>query len=810
MIKIQDDFVLTEQVTMKKTKIRLTTLAVFLLLFVLTLGLAVGSVIPAKKASAATYKSTEIFSAGTGGTVAASEKNADGDSYVQFAFSNEGVVNYRRNLALKWHERDKSADKTDDETDDETGDETEGGEEATEPSLSGVLKYLSFGFSFGDINFSRFSLVFESAEENISKDGTSKNSVVFKNADGVISVAVKGSSDQDNEEWEKSAEFTEINVSDGVNFRIDEEDCTIGEFAVYINETFVGKLSNIGGYYLEYLSSASSTPRVPVAFVADELQEGKNEQIVLVKELNGQSFKLNDDGLVVDNAAPVLVLNETVYEFTLGKKWSLSPVAIDVCDSSVTISRYYYMLKKDDEGVYVKGEAKDYKTLTTSTFFMPADDSGEQEQYVSVRFQLTDDAGIKDDVDSYVYLSWYAAESAVVTKGEGENAFDYILVNRNEEGPYYIGVTANDETKGNEASDEATEAAEAYQQAVTEAAKDLSAGNGSYFYLPSLRRLIGSDHADYRNLKFNVYYYKQSQAVGDSASSATSLSYNGLKFEINEKGKYLFCVLATDASSNSMMYYVDGELVSVSSTNIWDIEEIPKFSFEVSYSGATVEDPGEQSLGYRDSKYSVSSFEIVALPGYEAEYTLYFLDEDAMQSANIEKPFDSYSDLVEKIGEYYDQLKDYLIPIGEYNSDVKKDDDAWERTDNDYYWYPDSLTFVPVKVGYYVVQLTLTEAALPGSVVNSYQVIDVRNPIDSPPDSTYWLENNIVSVVLFSISAILAIIIVILFVVKPSDKNVDEVDLEKLKKIEGRKKAVLGDKTAQKDKAEETDKTDEE
>lgn len=38
-----------------------------------------------------------------------------------------------------------------------------------------------------------------------------------------------------------------------------------------------------------------------------------------------------------------------------------------------------------------------------------------------------------------------------------------------------------------------------------------------------------------------------------------------------------------------------------------------------------------------------------------------------------------------------------------------------------------------------------------------------------------------VSVVLFSISAVLGVIILVLLLVKPSDKSLDEVDLRKLK-----------------------------
>ncbi len=750
---------------MIKTKFRSKVILALSVILALVLSLAIGMLIPSFNASAETYSPSTIFSAGTGGKIGSSE--GDGDQYVQFTLSDGGAVYFRRDLALKWYESSEE--------------ETEG------RANPGALKYLTLGFSFSELNFKTFSLVFESAEENISKDNTATNSVVFQNGDGKVSVAVKNASEQTNDDWNEAG--VEVDVSDGVLFTIDETDCNIGEFAAYVNGTYIGTLTNIGGYFLEYLSTASDTPRVPLAFVADELLEDAESQLVLIKELNSQTFELDEDGKVTDNAVPVLVLNEKIYAYTLGKQWSLTYEAIDVCDTSVTVSRYYYMLEKDGDS-YVKAEDDEYSTLTTSTFLLPADDTGDEEQYVSIRFQLKDDAGITDDNDGYIYLSWYAADNAVVSLGEGENAFDYIRVNRNQEGPYYIGISPNDELKSNDVSDETLNAIEEYQQAVSEAAEDLSAGEGAYFYMPSLRGLIGSDHADYRNLTFSVYYYKQSQASGATASSATSLKYNALKFEINEVGRYLFCVLAEDSTSNAMMYYFDGDLVEVTSSNIWDIDEIPKFTFEVSYSGAKVENPGEQSLGYRDSTYSIESFEIVALSGYETEYTLYYLDETTMQQDGVQAPFSSYADLVENIADYYEALQTYLIKINEYNDDVSEDDDAWDRTDNDYYWYPSSLSFVAVEVGYYVVELNVTEAVLPGNVVTAYQVIDVRNPIDTPPDVSQWLQNNIAAVVLFSISAVLLIVIIILFVVKPADKTVDEVDLAKLKKMENRKKGV--------------------
>ena len=127
------------------------------------------------------------------------------------------------------------------------------------------------------------------------------------------------------------------------------------------------------------------------------------------------------------------------------------------------------------------------------------------------------------------------------------------------------------------------------------------------------------------------------------------------------------------------------------------------------------------------------------------------------------------------------------MPINVYNDDVTEDDEEWEDTDNDYAWDPESsLSFTPQESGIYFVGLTVTEQT--GATVSSYMAIEVRNPVDIIPGVSQWLQNNTVSVVLFSISAVLAVIIIVLFVVKPSDKTVEEVDLEKLKGRKTKKK----------------------
>ncbi len=760
---------------MSKVKLRLITVLAFFALLVFALGI-VFCLPSAAKADAATYTPSAVFSAGTGGQVGASDAEEGETSYVRFSLSDGGKVHFRRHLALRWYEAAPSSEEEDNATE---------GSEADSPANPAAQKYLSMTFSFPEIAFNTYEIAFESGEENISKEGKAINTVVFFYEDGALKAAVKDAKNQDtdNAELEKT-ELALTALTDDIVLTIDEENVSIGEFNVYLNGTKIGTFTNIGGYYLEYRSSSSTTPNTPVTFTA-ALSEGSETQTVLMKELNGQTFEV-EDGNVTDNADPVLVLSGSVYAFRLGQSFSLTYQAMDVCDDSVSVTRSYYMLKENEEGGYDLPTDDDYGTLTTSTVFVPATDTGAEEQYVSIRFKLDD--GTNTPV--YAYLTWYAADGVTVTKGEGADAFDYIPVNRDQEGPKYLGISYTEENGEyvNTVTDEATAAAEAYQEALDEIAAGLSAGSGAYIYLPSLRALLGSDCADYRDLKFSIYYYKESASEGNSASSSTSLNYNALKLEISEMGLYRFRVLATytkGTSTYSVQLVQDGELVDVTSSNIWDIDEIPEFTFEVDYDGATVEDPGEQSEGYRDSTYTFSSFDIVALSGYETEYALFRFDTDNLPEGESAP---TYSEFVENIDKYMEDeaYDDCRITISEYNSDITEDDEKWDRTDNDYYWNPSSsLSFVPQVTGIYVLRAIVTDAQIPGYTVSAYEAVSVRNPIDTIPGESQWLQNNVLSVVLFSISAILLVVIVVLVIVKPSEKNVEAVNLEKLK---GKKK----------------------
>lgn len=709
---------------MSKLKNRILTIVLLVALF---LGAMVGALVPVHRADATSYSAKNVFYAGSNGEVLTPSE--EGVNYVQLSLANGGVVNYRHDLALNWYEG------------------------------KGVEKYLELKFSFAELKFDTFTVTLESEQENVTKDDKTTNAIVFtrtqeEGSEAVVTVAAK-CGDEDAQEAKR------IDDANGM-IVISLADKREGEYTVFVNNEEIGKIDNIGGSYCDYLSGSNG--RIPLAFSATVT--GDEKQLVNVVSLNGQSFELKD-GMIEDNADPVLVLNSKINSFPLAQKFSLSYQAIDVLKDSVTVTRQYYIYSDSDEKV-------DYASLSTSTYLLPKED-GAEEAYVSIRFLLSDGRTKEgDEEDTYVYLSWYAADGAVVAYGET----DYIPLVRNKIGPAYSCIQVDDANKTQ--TFVSNEAYEAYVAEVERVASESNAGEGSYFYLPSLRGLISDDQTDYSDLKFSIYYKNQSSAT---ASSQTALTSSSLRFEIEKEGDYSFRVLATDKLGNGMMLYVDGELTLVTSSNIWDIEEIPQFNFSVKSKGATIEAPGEQSKGYIGSTYSVSSFDIVALDGYQVKYNLYFFDQTAYLAA-IGNVMPTYKEMVEDPALY----ADYLVEIREYDSSVEEGDAAWENTDNDYEWYSSAKSFKPQEAGYYFVKATVVDSVYWKDQVSAYQVIEVSNPVDVIEGESNWLQNNMTTVILLSIAGVLLVALIVVLLI-PVDRSVEEVDLKTLKTTKKSKKS---------------------
>ncbi len=869
---------------MSKAKLRLFTIFALAVLCVFTLGLALSFLPRGHAAYAATYTPSQIFEPLNGAKVEAAEVGEEETSYVQFTLAKGSSVEYRRDLALKWFVEDKENVQTG----------------VVESGLvdPGVARHFTMTFAFGTVAFESFDITFQSDEENVTKDGQTTNALHFAydSEQDKLTVAVRDAEFEEDDEDAPEAIHTIANAADDLAFEFVEDPEVPGNFDVLLNEEKIGAFTNIGGYYLEYRSTAASSPQLPMLFEATlpETAEEDAAQTLLMKELNGQTFKVNADGTVEDNAPAVLVINEKIYSFRLGQRFSLTYEAIDVCDRSVSVTRQYYMLKREkpaegDEAAtqyYLKPTDSEYSTLSaSSTFFMPTEDNVEggaeegEKAYVSIRFKLDDGT---DDNDTFVYLTWYAAQEDVVeVKGDKEadgtahqqvvgyncsdpncshykedgayytvadyeklsqdatctgtvttenedgtekreactkkvseytaveegNYFDYIVVDREVKGPHFVGLTPDDSSKTNTSdwsgtkNDQDLDALDVYQDRVAEAAENVSAGDGSYFYLPSLRTLIESDYADYRNLRFNIYYLKPRAAAGSTPSSATSLRYNNLRFEVDQVGPYTFRVIAQDAAGNAMKYYnEDGELVTVTASNIFEIGGIPEFTFDIGYTGPEIKEPGSQTTAYNKQNYSISSFDIIALEGYDAEYKLYsFAPAEAEQKEyGVEELVDLFDELTAKkdgndlfdeankdntVGEVkFSDLTSRMEEIRVYDPSVKEKDAKWDDTDNAYEWDPESsLSFTPQATGLYVVEIEVIDGTYPGLTAHAYKVIEVTNESDILYGSSNWIKNNTTAIILFAISAVLLIAIILLLVIKPNEKNLKEVDLASLK-----------------------------
>lgn len=768
---------------MKKSKSKILNL-----LLAASLGVAIGTATvggalllsPEKASAAETYKPTNVFSALSSASIA-----ADGEDKTKMAFTipNGGSVQYRRDLALTWHE--------------------------------GVnAEYLSFSFEVKEFNFATLTVALETAAAASQKESKAVNKIVFETKEEKVLVKVGEKTD---DESVVGIEYDKAALADRIQISLTKTGASVpneGEYFVMMKvgesaEAAIGSFTNIGSSFAEYASSSSSTPITPLSLTV-KMPDGATDakSVIYFHELNKQSFALNDDGEVTDTAKPVLVVNEEISSFALGTPFSLEYELIDVLDTTVSKTLQYYQYKPNNE------EAK-YKELKTTTYFYDtaydSDGDGKTDttvykkdgqEYISVRFKLEDDSHKGDDNAAIYYLSWYAASTVTPTLGGATASVDgnYISANRNDEAPKYA-PTFN------------AEAVEAYQAKVTEAAKDVNAGSSSYVYLPSLRGIITDNDTGYTSLKFNVYFRTRTS----DTTSSTNLAYDKLKITTATDGLYEFKIAAVDKSGNTMKATVDGEEVTVGSDNIWDADEIPSFTFEVANNGLKIDEESDydrSDKGTIDVEYSLSEFDVNSVDSdYGKDYFLYIFDLDLFRSKfpTVSLVSDDLSKIAYKdINSEYDFasvedgdyeaffLKKYAQKLAAnldgVTAEALIEEDSDGRTiirkigeqqtsvndkvypDNKYEWNPTDRTFLPNEESIFLVFGVFTDSVLPGEAVMAYKVVEVEATIDTIHGDTQWLKNNIASVILFSIAAVMLILIIILLLVKPSDETLEDVD----------------------------------
>ena len=765
---------------------------------------------------AVTYELSTIFSA-TDATLGANDNKV-----TTFTLSDGGSVTLKRNLAYKWYSAKASAE------------------------------YLTLKFAFAYTKFEEVAFEFDAPSAWATKEDKATNTVKFAKTESGYEVSVN---DGEAKQVADIAKDMTLELDAGA---VD------GEFAVLLsndtlNKAPIGKFVNVGANYATYTYGEklplTVSAEMPTATTSDST-------VVLFKELNGQKFDaLTDENKIEDKTAPVLVVNEEIDGFLLGSAFALDYTVVDVLKKdSLTKNLTYYQYNPTKTGDLTDD---DYKTLDTSVYFMDTTFvDGEdtttvfakyQKEFVSVKAEIGDGTNTAD-----IDLSWYAKE-AVTQIGGVDTQTPYIKIDRNEEGAKYNTTyienvlvdegmpTEHWETRFYEdkfKGDTADAPAKAFYESLEDATKDVTAGSNSYVYFPSFKWFI-NDNNGYRNLKFTISYKSPSSAT---ASASTGLSHSALKLAVADEGTYQFKIFAVDKAGNTMKYYnEDGEKVEITTDNVWDIEEIPYFTFNIANKGLKVEDPDKakdrKASVILNKTYTLDAIDAVGANDLQEDYALYKVDfnkynadaETGKKLTQSALSAVSYEDLATEIqafkasGSAYNQtylkalesknyyevyllayskllaeeigapstdktvvekIRSCFVEIKEYDARITEENgaDEWNAY-NKYNWLPASKSFSTVEEGSFLIVADYWEKLTPAVRATAYKLVVVESEADKIKGETNWFKNNIVSVILFSVAGVMLILIIILLLVKPSDETLEDVDAKaKAKKNETKKK----------------------
>ena len=759
------------------------------------------------------YEISKIF-AGTNAVLDAQ------DNTTAFSVSNGGSVRFKSNLAYKWQ------------------------------SAKDQSEYLNLTFAFKDTNFTTVSFDFETNSAWATKEDKATNTVEFKKGASDYIVAINGKDVMTVAAADINKDM-KLSLSESATAKDGEfiVSLKVGDVAATVTDAENCKFVNVGAYYSAY-SFDKMNPLSIKATIPTDADADHDETVILLKNINGQAFNaLGTDKRIVDDTAPVMVVNEDIDGFLLGSTFSLDYTVVDVLKKDIASAdkklTYYQYNPNNLDGV----KTEDYKTLDSSVYFTDTvyTDTATNEQttvfkelgaeYVSVKSSISDGTNTAE-----VDLSWYAKTTREI------DSVVYIPVDKNADGAKYTFVTANESTSKNDFDESVYVNSEAYKyfmNALNEEAASKSAGSNATVNIPSLKWFI-NDNNGYRNLKFTISY---KTPTSDTASTSSNLSYQSLKLSVAEEGTYQFKIFATDKLGNPMKYYdEDGVLVDVAAANIWDIEQIPYFTFTINNQGLSIDSSKDTASTRKTSvllnkTYTFADIQVTGADSIQEKYALYRVDfnkynataesgKKLTQSALSNIAFAEINNEIEKYknssnanytvyqtavatGNYFDlyltayakllavqigvsttnteeiaKIKSCFVAIDEYDSRITEENAPTEwNAYNKYKWQPKSQSFYTKEEGSYIVVADYYEKLLPSVRISAYKVVNVESEADVIKGESEWLKNNATSVVMFSIAGVMFIFIIILLLVKPSDETLEDVDKKAKKQAKKEKKA---------------------
>lgn len=752
-----------------------------------------------------TLNGTNVFYTGVDAasiaTVRLDDDSEDGyTDYTAFHMSDGQSVTFRKNLAYNWWEADENG--------------------------YGVNKKFEMTIGFEDISFSSYVIGFQSQQYNITEDGVSDNYLVFKPSDGALELYISESEEvaEDEEPSVVLEDYSSITVAFG--------QFADGDYSILVNGEEEGLFVNVRENYASYVSSGDSAA-TPITFTVHFDESAADDAAVdmIMYSLNGQSFEVFDaeyddegalsGGTIHDDKAPVVCLDTGLNYLTYGDEVDIDYTVIDVIASSPRSTVKYYVLTNaqfnsedfdynntaDEDELFMEvTTSSDYRLLRDQYTYVPdLTDSGVVENelgystygLVKVCLYVRDTTSSRAQTAD-VFMDWYVPQDYKVDistiKGvESTASSTFIRMLEDAQGATYADESVVDlETY----KAYIVRVQEEYQAKIDAYIADenvypdgLHASSESNLYLPDFSGYVTDNLGGYTDLKYSIYYRTS------STGSTTNLDYNALAMTVSEADvTYRFTIYVSDAAGNPM-YYPDenGELQTISTENIWDedfAELLPFFEVSVDYRAATVEEPGTQSVGYVGSTYNSASFDIKGVSGtYSATYNLYIFDRDAFYAATgVELSyndvvdnayalfFDSYED---ENGNTYENTRQYFTLV--------TDEEDYE----DYEWNSTNVTFVPQDPSeFYVVRLTLKDTGLSNQVTDSFLVVRASARAAEIYGEDNWVQNNIASIVLFSVAGVFFIAFVVLLIVKPKDKgdiDVIAADVEQKKAKKSKK-----------------------
>ena len=450
----------------------------------------------------------------SGATLESDSQNEGNYTHLTYSVSDGGTVAFRRDMALKWFALSSA-----------------------ENSNKGEVHRFSTEFSFAELNFTSFTLTMETTEMSQSKEGKAVNTIVFTPAEsGGLTVSVNGK--------EGTLTYT---AGDAILVAFTDDD-TNGTFEVSVSNatqtgSVEGAFTNIGKNFADYASASSDTPITPLTYGA-ETEDGA-EVLLTVRSLNEQSFALDSENRINDNAVPVLVIDSEIKQFVLGTQFDFEMTALDVCDSSISSSdrtSYYKTNPAENDVVFENGALKvsettgeDDEAVTTDIYtewesdryFFEGDFEGDP-RAISIGVSLTDDS----DNTGWYLVEWYGTYDAD-SAGSGYG-IPVVEPEADSDVRPDAGFYTWSEQSGEKPVADGT--ASTYQDAVNAATKDadgnqIQVGTGAYFYLPSLKAYISDTTCGYTDMEFTIYY----TVNNGSTSSNSGLSYDELSLELTEE-----------------------------------------------------------------------------------------------------------------------------------------------------------------------------------------------------------------------------------------------------------------------------------